>query len=132
MNINQLRRECEAIAKMLTPIDTGNLRYNSIQSYMLPGMNGFRVYSSFPVAPYGVILDVYGAGKKKTHKNWWSKNVYLTMSSFLDHAINVKQSNFGFASHKMAKFSLDDPERRERFYNSQVADEGRDKFLGGF
>jgi hypothetical protein len=128
-NTTQLMNDSKNIAQQLAPFDTGNLRYNAIRAYITP--TGFRVTMLYTAAFYGAILNTYGARTTKQHKNWWSTNVYTAVTTYVDAVLNNKQSNFQTDHAGIAKFAADDPERRARFYNSMVADSGRDKFIAG-
>ena len=116
--------ECKVIAQALTPMDTGNLRYNSYRVYGTP--TGFRITSMFTVAPYGLILDI---SKKSKHYGWWHNKVFMSLSTYIKSAVDVRRSNFEQASRLVTEFAKTNDERMDRFYNSMIADEGRDAFL---
>lgn len=124
-NTIQLMNESKVIAQNLAPFDTGNLRHNSIRAYKTP--TGFRIVSLFTAAFYGAILNE----KKGKHKGWWSTGVYTAVGTYINASMNERKSSFDQANANVSKFAADDPERRARFYNSMVADEGRDKFIAG-
>jgi hypothetical protein len=128
-NTMQLMNDSKNIAQQLAPLDTGNLRYNAIRAYSTP--TGFRVSMLYTAAFYGAILNTPGPQAPQKHKGWWSTNVYTAVTSYVDAVLNNKQSNFQTDHAGIAKFAADDPERRARFYNSMVADAGRDKFIAG-
>jgi hypothetical protein len=128
-NTTQLMNDCKNIAQQLAPFDTGNLRYNAIRAYITP--TGFRVTMLYTAAFYGAILDAPGDQAPQMHKGWWSTNAYLAVTSYVDAVLNNKQSNVQVDHAGIAKFAKDNPERRARFYNSMVADSGRDKFIAG-
>jgi hypothetical protein len=128
-NTEQLKNECRVIARSLAPFDTGNLRYNAIIAYNTP--TGFALVSRFTVAFYGNILDEYGVRGGDKHKGWWSSGVYLAVSNYIHSSLNNRQSTYERADRTVAKFAPDNTIRREKFYNSMVADEGREKFLAG-
>jgi hypothetical protein len=127
-NVIQLMRQSKVIAQSLTPMDTGNLRYNSIVTYPTP--NGFRITSRYTVAFYGALLDTYGAGQKKTHKGWWSINVAKAVATFVEASLNDRRSTFQQASVMVSQFAADNPERRSTFYNAMIPDKGRQSFVG--
>ena len=128
-NIDQLRNESKVIAQNLTPFDTGNLRYNAMRAYNTP--TGFRLTSLFTAAFYGGILDTHGVRGGDKHKGWWSTGVYTAVATYIHSSLNNRQSSFEQANANVSKFAANDPERRARFYNSMVADSGRDKFIAG-
>ena len=119
--------EAKVIAQNEAPMDTGNLRYNSIRAYSTP--NGFRIISMFTVAFYGNLLDVYGARGTGQHKGWWSDGVATAVGGYIDTILNGKRSNFHVPNEEISKFSQDNPARRKRFYNSMVADNARKAYL---
>lgn len=119
--------EAKTIAQSLTPIDTGNLRYNSIRAYPTP--NGFRIVSLFTVAFYGNILDLYGAGAAQTQKGWWSEGVVTAVGAYINAVLNGERSNFQVPNKQVADFAPDNPARKKRFFNSMVADSARDAYL---
>lgn len=125
-NTIELMRQSKVIAQNKAPIDTGNLRYNAIRAYPTP--QGFRIVMSYTTAFYGAILDQYGKGGTK---GWWSEGVYLAVSNFIHSSMNNRKSTFEQANENVSKFAPNNPARQARFYNSQVADSGRDKFLAG-
>jgi hypothetical protein len=128
-NTIQLMNDSKVIAQQLSPIDTGNLRYNAIRAYRTP--TGFRVVMLYTAAFYGAILDQPPKEGTRQHTGWWSTSVYTAIGSYIDSVLNNKKSNFQVDHAGVAKFAPDNPERRARFYNSMVADEGREKFLAG-
>ena len=128
-NTVQLMNESKVIAQNLAPFDTGNLRYNAIRAYPTP--TGFRIVSLFTAAFYGAILDTHGVRGGDKHKGWWSTGVYTAVSTYINASLNNRQNSFEQANANVSKFAADDPERRARFYNSMVADSGRDKFIAG-
>jgi hypothetical protein len=128
-NTLELMRQSKTIAQSVAPFDTGNLRYNAIRAYQTP--TGFRIAMLYTAAFYGAILNEYGVRGGDTHKGWWSTNVYTKVSTFIHSSLNNRKSTFEQANKNVAKFAPDNPARQARFYNSQVADEGRDKFLAG-
>jgi hypothetical protein len=120
----RLQSHCTAVA----PFDTGNLRYNAIRAYRTP--TGFRVVMLYTAAFYGAILDQPPKEGTRQHTGWWSTKCTLHVQ-YIDSVLNNKQSNFQVDHAGVAKFAPDNPERQARFYNSMVADEGREKFLAG-
>jgi hypothetical protein len=128
-NTIQLMTESKVIAQSLTPIDTGNLRYNAIRAYKTP--TGFRIAMLYTAAFYGAILNEYGVRGGDTHKGWWSTGVYTAVSNYIHSSLNNRQSTYERADRTVAKFAPDNLERQAKFYNSMVADEGREKFLAG-
>lgn len=125
-NTIELMRQSKVIAQAKAPIDTGNLRYNAIRAYQTP--QGFRIVMSYTTAFYGAILDQYGQGGTK---GWWSTGVYTAVSNFIHSSLNNRKSTFEQSNKNVAKFAPNNPARQARFYNSMIADEGRDKFLAG-
>ena len=133
-NLMELMRQSKVIAQSFTPIDTGNLRYNAIRAYQTP--TGFRIVMLYTAAFYGALLDEYGvrSGSSYTgtkHKGWWSTSVYTGVSRFIHSSLNNRKSSAEMANRLVSKYAPDNPARQARFYNSQVADSGRDKFLAG-
>jgi hypothetical protein len=128
-NTIQLMTESKVIAQSLTPIDTGNLRYNAIRAYLTP--RGFRVVMLYSVAFYGAILDQPPKEGTRKHTGWWSTSVTTDVPKYVDAVLNNKRSNIQVDHPGIAKFAEDNPLRKARFYNSMVADEGREKFLAG-
>ena len=124
----QLMNESKVIAQSLSPIDTGNLRYNAIRAYKTP--TGFRIAMLYSAAFYGAILNEYGVRGGDTHKGWWSTGVYTSVSNYIHSSLNNRRSSYQSAI-SVYNFAKDNPERKARFYNSMVADEGREKFLAG-
>jgi hypothetical protein len=126
--------ESKVLAKSLAPIDTGNLRDNAIRAYKTP--TGFRVVTLYTAAFYGIILDTYGVRSSQSyigtkHKGWWSTGVYTAMSRMIHSSLNNRKSTFEMSNRLVANFKVDEKAKQARFYNSMVADEGREKFLGG-
>ena len=125
-NTNQLMIQSKIIAQDKTPIQTGNLRYNAMRAYITP--TGFRLTSLFTAAFYGGILDV---SKKTSKYRWWSSGVHLAVGAFIKASADNKKSLLQQPNRLVAKFAPDNPQRLERYYNSMVADEGRNKFIAG-
>lgn len=48
---SQLGQECLELVKSLSPIDTGNLRYNAIR-FEMPDINTYVIYVDEQIAPY--------------------------------------------------------------------------------
>ncbi len=117
--------ESKTIAQGSTPVDTGNLRDNAIRAYITP--TGFRIVMLYTAAFYGAILDEYGP----KHEGWFSTGVYTNVSTYIHSSLNNRKSTMERADANIAKFKSDDTKKQARFYNSMVADEGRDKFVGG-
>jgi hypothetical protein len=128
-NTIQLMNDSKRIAQSVTPVDTGNLRDNAIRAYKTP--TGFRIVTLYTAAFYGVILDTYGARGTGQHKGWWTTGATGKVMAYVDSSLNNRKSTLHRADEKIAKFKSDDIAKQKRFYNSMVADEGRDKFLGG-
>jgi len=125
----QLMNESKMIARSIAPVDTGNLRDNAIRAYKTP--TGFRLVTLYTAAFYGVILDTYGVRNGTKHKGWWSTEVYTAVSRMIHSSLNNRKSQFEMANRLVANFKPVDESKQPRFYNSMVADAGRDKFLGG-
>ena len=128
-NTVQLMHDAKNIAQQLAPFDTGNLRYNAIRAYITP--TGFRVVMLYSAAFYGAILDQPPKEGTRKHTGWWSTGVAVDVPKYVDAVLNNKRSNIQVDHPGIAKFAQDNPLRKARFYNSMVADEGRDKFLAG-
>lgn len=123
----QLMNDSKRIAQSVTPVDTGNLRDNAIRAYLTP--TGFRIVTLYTAAFYGVILDTYGARGTNEHKGWWSTGVRGKISTFISSSLNNRKSMFEQSTTQIAKYKSDDIAKQKRFYNSIVADVGRDKAL---
>ncbi len=122
MNLTEIMIQAKKIAQYNAPFDTGNLRYNAIQAYPLHNQSGFKVIVRFTAAYYGEILDVYGAGKKKTHKGWWSVGTVSDIAMFIDGVNNNKNNSYQGMNEHVAKYAPDNPERKERRRRSTVED----------
>ena len=121
--------DSKRIAQSVTPVDTGNLRDNAIRAYKTP--TGFRIVMLYTAAFYGAILNTPGSKAPQMHKGWWSTGARGKVMAYVDSSLNNRKSTLHRADEKIAKFKSDDIAKQKRFYNSMVADEGRDKFLGG-
>jgi len=128
-NTVQLMNETKVIAQSVAPVDTGNLRDNAIRAYLTP--TGFRIVTLYTAAFYGVILDTYGARGTGQHKGWWSIGVHNKVSTYIHSSLNNRKNMFEQSVFHIVDFKSDDVAKQARFYNSMVADEGRDKFFGG-
>jgi hypothetical protein len=128
-NTIQLMNDSKRIAQSVTPVDTGNLRDNAIRAYKTP--TGFRIVMLYTAAFYGAILNTPGSKAPQMHKGWWSTGATGKVMAYVDSSLNNRKSTLHRADEKIAKFKSDDIAKQKRFYNSMVADEGRDKFLGG-
>jgi hypothetical protein len=126
-NTFQLMNDSKVIAQSVAPVDTGNLRDNAIRAYMTP--RGFRIVTLYTAAFYGAILDTYGVRGGTKHQGWWSSNAYTKVSTFIHSSLNNRQSMFEQSTKHIAKFASDDAAKQQRFYNSIVADVGRDKAM---
>jgi len=126
-DLKTLMHQATTIVRDKAPFDTGNLRYNAIKSYITP--TGFKIVSRFGVAFYGTLLDQKGAGKKQTHKGWFSTEANLAVSTYMHSNINDRKGLFEAANAEVAKFAKGDPERLKRFYNSIVPDDSRDAYF---
>jgi hypothetical protein len=128
-NTVQLMNESKTIVQSVTPVDTGNLRDNAIRAYITP--TGFRIVMLYTTAFYGAILDTPGPEAPQMHAGWWSTAAHGKVMAYVDASLNNKQNTLHQANTNIAKFKSDDIAKQERFYNSMVADAGRDKFFGG-
>lgn len=130
-NTLQLMNDSKKIAQQLAPFDTGNLRYNAIRAYKTP--TGFRIVSLYTAAFYGHLLDQRKEikGRQNVHYGWWTTSVRTDVGKYVDAVLNNKRSNIQVDHEGIAAFAPDNPERKARFYNSMVADEGREKYLAG-
>lgn len=59
------------ISKHLSPIKTGNLRYNGIQILKKP--NGYKIYVDLDKAPYAQWLDQYPKVQREHPDGWWEE-----------------------------------------------------------
>ena len=128
-NTIQLMNEAKTIVQSVTPVETGNLRDNAIRAYKTP--TGFRVVMLYTAAFYGAILNTPGPKAPQMHKGWWSTGARGKVMAYIDASLNNRKSTLHQANSNIAKFKSDDIAKQSRFYNSMVADEGRDKFFGG-
>lgn len=82
-------KDCQTIAKSISPIDTGHLRNNSIKAYLLN--DGFVVEQRFNVAWYGTLLDQRDYTRKdngKTTRGWWTEGVYNSILAYTRSNLN--------------------------------------------
>ena len=128
-NTIQLMNESKTIVQSVTPVDTGNLRDNAIRAYKTP--TGFRIVMLYTAAFYGAILDTPGSKAPQMHKGWWSTGARGKVMAYIDASLNNRKSTLHQANTNIAKFKSDDIAKQSRFYNSMVADAGREKFFGG-
>jgi hypothetical protein len=128
-NTIQLMNESKTIVQSVTPVDTGNLRDNAIRAYKTP--TGFRIVMLYTAAFYGAILNTPGSKAPQMHKGWWSTGARGKVMAYIDASLNNRKSTLHQSNTNIAKFKSDDIAKQSRFYNSMVADEGRDKFFGG-
>jgi hypothetical protein len=126
-NTVQLMNESKVIAQSVAPVETGNLRDNAIRAYLTP--TGFRIVVLYTAAFYGAILDTYGVRGGTKHQGWWSTNAFTKVSTYIHSSLNNRQSMFEQSTTHIAKFASDDSAKQQRFYNSIVADVGRDKAM---
>jgi hypothetical protein len=108
-NTIQLMTESKVIAQSLTPIDTGNLRYNAIRAYKTP--TGFRIAMLYTAAFYGAILNEYGVRGGDTAQRLVEYiGVYtLHVSNYIHSSLNNRQSTYERADRTVAKFAPDNP-----------------------
>jgi hypothetical protein len=128
-NTIQLMNESKTIVQSVTPVDTGNLRDNAIRAYKTP--TGFRIVMLYTAAFYGAILNTPGSKAPQMHKGWWSTGARGKVMAYIDASLNNRKSTLHQANTNIAKFKSDDIAKQSRFYNSMVADAGREKFFGG-
>ncbi len=121
--------ESKTIVQSVTPVDTGNLRDNAIRAYKTP--TGFRIVMLYTAAFYGAILNTPGSKAPQMHKGWWSTGARGKVMAYIDASLNNRKSTLHQANTNIAKFKSDDIAKQSRFYNSMVADAGREKFFGG-
>lgn len=75
--------EAFEIAKLKTPIDTGNLRYNALQIEFENGGNRCVISVNEDIAPYMVYTDKPWVaekwnGAKNPNENWWKERFFDT------------------------------------------------------
>jgi hypothetical protein len=126
-NTVSIMQEAKIIAQNEAPLDTGNLRYNSIRAYKTP--NGFRIVMLYTVAFYGAILNTPGDEAPQMHRGWWSNGVATSVGFYIDAVMNNKRSSVHIPTDQVSNFAPDNPARKKRFFNSMVADSARDAYI---
>jgi hypothetical protein len=124
-NTVQLMNEAKTIVQSVSPVETGNLRDNAIRAYLTP--TGFRIVMLYTAAFYGAILDTPGEKAPQMHAGWWSIKARGKVSTYIKSSLNNRKSMFEQSTTHIAKYASDDAAKQRRFYNSIVADVGRDK-----
>lgn len=97
-------KDCETIAKSVSPIDTGMLRNNSIKAYLLN--DGFVIDQRFNVAWYGALLNERNYRRKdtgKTTKGWWSEGVYNSVKLYINSNLNEQLDQITASKEIVAK-----------------------------
>jgi hypothetical protein len=122
MNLQEIMFQAKKIAQFNSPFDTGNLRYNGIHVYPLHDFTGFRLEVRFTAAPYGTLLNEYGAGPEQLHLGWWDDAVFTSVAAYIHSVQNGMQQNYHHMNEHIAKFAPDNPQRAKRFNQSMIAD----------
>ena len=103
-------KDCQAIAQASSPIDTGNMRHNSIKAYLLN--DGFVIEQRFNVAWYGTLLNERDYTRKdngKTTRGWWTNGVYGAVLKYTNDTLNNQQDMISAARQTIAKTAKDAP-----------------------
>jgi hypothetical protein len=122
MNLQELMFQSLKIAQYNAPYDTGNLRYNGVHAYPLHDFTGFRIEVRFTAAPYGTLINEYGAGPEKLHLGWWDDAVFTNVAAYIYSVQNGMQQSYHHMNEHIAKFAPDNPQRAKRFNQSMIAD----------
>lgn len=79
MTTREFQRFCESLfqgTKRITPIDTGNMRYNAVKMVYTDGGNECHIYVDEAIAPYVFYtnepwISPKWHGKKNPNEGWW-------------------------------------------------------------